>query len=151
MKRLAAALLACLTLLSATSAAAKSPTVKATPTAQTGVTINVYNWGEYISTGKPTARWTSTASLPKLTGIKVNYTTFEDNESMYSKIAGGGAKLRRDYPVGLYDIEDDKASIFVQKLDFEQYSELQIYRQRPTAARPTTRTTNIPFRTRGAS
>jgi hypothetical protein len=34
----------------------------------------------------------------KETGIQVNYTTFEDNESMYSKLAGGGAKLRRDHP-----------------------------------------------------
>ncbi len=44
----------------------------------TGVTINVYNWGEYISTGKDGALDVN-AEFTKNTGIKVNYTTFEDN------------------------------------------------------------------------
>lgn len=116
MKRLAAALLACLTLLSATSAAAKSPTVKATPTAQTGVTINVYNWGEYISTGKD-GTMDVNSEFTKLTGIRVNYTTFEDNESMYSKIAGGGANYDVIVPSD-YMISKMISEHLLQKLDF---------------------------------
>ena len=31
------------------------------------------------------------AELTRRTGIEVNYTTFDSNESLYSKLAGGGA------------------------------------------------------------
>ena len=44
--------------------------------------VNVYNWGEYIDTdlfNEFTAQ----------TGIKVNYSTYESNESMYTKLRSG--------------------------------------------------------------
>ncbi len=51
-----------------------------------GTTINVYNWGEYISDEDIDV----VREFEHLTGISVNYTTFESNENMYSKIVGGG-------------------------------------------------------------
>ena len=59
-----------------------------------GVTINVYNWGEYIANGTDGSPDVN-EDFTRRTGIKVNYTTFDSNESLYSKLAGGGA----DYDV----------------------------------------------------
>ena len=56
----------------------------------TGVTINVYNWGEYISNGTDGSLDVN-AEFTRRTGIQVNYTTFDSNESLSSKLAGGGA------------------------------------------------------------
>ena len=41
--------------------------------------VNVYNWGEYID---PTVN----KLFEKETGIKVNYKTFDNNETMYAKL-----------------------------------------------------------------
>ena len=49
------------------------------------ITINVYNWGEYISDGSEADILNTNAAFEKLTGIKVNYTTYSTNEEMYSK------------------------------------------------------------------
>lgn len=54
-----------------------------------GTTINVYNWGEYISDGSD-GSMDVVIEFERLTGAKVNYTNFESNENMYSKLAGGG-------------------------------------------------------------
>lgn len=59
-----------------------------------GVTINVYNWGEYIANGTDDSLDVN-AEFTRRTGIIVNYTTFDSNESLYSKLVGGGA----DYDV----------------------------------------------------
>lgn len=58
------------------------------------VTLNVYNWGEYISDGSDDSA-DVIAAFEQLTGIDVNYTTFDSNESMYAKIKSGAA----DYDV----------------------------------------------------
>ncbi len=55
-----------------------------------GITLNVYNWGEYISDGSEDSLDVN-AEFEELTGIKVNYTNFATNEEMYTKIKGGGA------------------------------------------------------------
>ena len=54
-----------------------------------GTTINVYNWGEYISDGSDDLM-DVVGEFEELTGIHVNYTNFESNENMYSKLTGGG-------------------------------------------------------------
>lgn len=53
--------------------------------AQEEVVLNVYNWGEYIEQ--------STIDMfeEKYPHIDVNYTTFDSNEAMYSKIVSGAA------------------------------------------------------------
>ena len=55
-----------------------------------GTSINVYNWGEYISDGSEGTLDVNKAFTDKY-GIKVNYTTFESNENMYNKLQSGGA------------------------------------------------------------
>lgn len=54
-----------------------------------GTTVNVYNWGEYISDGAE-GSMDVVSEFERLTGATVNYTNFESNENMYSKLAGGG-------------------------------------------------------------
>lgn len=55
-----------------------------------GTTLNVYNWGEYISDGSE-GSLDVIAYFEELTGIKVNYTNYASNEDMYGKIKSGGA------------------------------------------------------------
>lgn len=54
-----------------------------------GTTVNVYNWGEYISDGEE-GSMDVVSEFERLTGATVNYTNFESNENMYSKLVGGG-------------------------------------------------------------
>ncbi|MDD6603958.1 MAG: spermidine/putrescine ABC transporter substrate-binding protein [Eubacteriales bacterium] len=54
-----------------------------------GTTVNVYNWGEYISDGED-GSLDVVKEFERLTGAKVNYSNFESNENMYSKLSGGG-------------------------------------------------------------
>lgn len=54
-----------------------------------GVTINVYNWGEYIANGEDDTLNVNKA-FEELTGIKVNYTNYATNEELYAKLRSGG-------------------------------------------------------------
>ncbi len=56
-----------------------------------GTEITVYNWGEYISDGAD-GTIDVNREFERLTGIKVNYLTFESNETMYSQVKNGGVK-----------------------------------------------------------
>ena len=53
-----------------------------------GTTLKVYNWGEYISDGAEGSLDVN-AAFEKLTGIKVVYSTYDDNETMYSDLVSG--------------------------------------------------------------
>jgi len=68
-----------------------------------GITLNVYNWGEYISDGSDDAPDVISV-FEELTGIDVNYTNFGSNEEMYAKIKSGGAQydviVPSDYMIG---------------------------------------------------
>ena len=55
------------------------------------ISINVYNWGEYIPDGSEDGVMNLNAEFTKLTGIKVNYSTYATNEELYAKLKGGGA------------------------------------------------------------
>ncbi len=58
------------------------------------VTLNVYNWGEYISDGS-LGSYNSNAAFEEYyyekygVRVEVNYTTYATNEDMYSKLSGG--------------------------------------------------------------
>ncbi len=71
--------------------------------AEDGITLNVYNWGEYISDGEDDSL-DVIASFEELTGIDVNYTTYDTNESLYAKLSGGGGDydiiIPSDYMIG---------------------------------------------------
>ena len=47
--------------------------------------LNVYNWGEYISDGSDGSVAVN-KEFNKLTGIKINYSTFASNEELYAKL-----------------------------------------------------------------
>ncbi len=83
-----------------------------------GVSINVYNWGEYISFAEEEGTLDVNAEFTKLTGIKVNYTNFATNEEMYAKLKGGGVSydiiIPSDYMISKLIKED-----MVQKLNFD--------------------------------
>ena len=71
--------------------------------ADDNITLNVYNWGLYISDGSDDSVDVLSA-FEELTGIQVNYTTFDSNESLYAKMKSGGATydviFPSDYMVG---------------------------------------------------
>ncbi len=54
------------------------------------VTINVYNWGQYIADGSDDSLDVIAAFEERYPNIKVNYSTYDSNEIMYSKLANGG-------------------------------------------------------------
>ena len=74
---LALLLLAAVVFLNACGGGLMSETGKA-------VTLNVYNWGEYIDQSV-------LDDFEAETGIRVNYTTYASNEEMYAKIVSGAA------------------------------------------------------------
>ncbi len=55
-----------------------------------GTSLNVYNWGEYISDGAD-GTLDVNKEFEERYGITVNYTNFESNENMYNKLISGGA------------------------------------------------------------
>ena len=71
-----------------------------------GTVLNVYNWGEYIDDEEIDV----ISEFERLTGCDVNYTTFESNENMYSKLSGGGVSydiiIPSDYMVERLISED---------------------------------------------
>ena len=104
MKRLLSALLAAVMLfaLCALSGCGSSKTL----------TLNVYNWGEYISDGSEDSfntirefeKWYQETYGQK---VKVNYTTFASNEDMYAKLS---AYIGEDFR-GLYYDPDNLYSV----------------------------------------
>lgn len=82
------------------------------------ISINVYNWGEYISTGADEGTLDVNTEFEKLTGIKVNYTNFATNEELYAKLKGGGASYDIVIPSD-YMISKMIKEKLIQKLDFD--------------------------------
>lgn len=80
-----------------------------------GTELNVYNWGEYISDGSDDSVDVN-KEFTKLTGIKVNYSTFESNETMYSQIKNGGVSYDIIIPSD-YMIERLKKEKLLKKID----------------------------------
>ena len=54
------------------------------------ITLNVYNWGQYIADGSDGSMDIIRAFEDRYPHIKVNYSTYDTNESMYSKLSNGG-------------------------------------------------------------
>ncbi|MGN1419477.1 MAG: PotD/PotF family extracellular solute-binding protein [Acutalibacteraceae bacterium] len=86
--------------------------------AEKGEVINVFNWGEYISDSYEDGALDVNKEFEKLTGIKVNYVTFESNEDMYAKIKNGGASYDIIIPSD-YMIERMIKEDLLQKIDVE--------------------------------
>lgn len=82
------------------------------PAANEKTVLNVYNWGEYIDLN------TIDMFEEENPNIKVNYTTYDSNEAMYSKIVSGAASydivIPSDYMISKL-IQDD----MLAELDFD--------------------------------
>lgn len=88
------------------------------------ITLNVYNWGLYISDGSD-GGMDINKEFEELTGIKVNYTTYDTNESMYAKIKSGGADydviVPSDYMIGKMASEG-----LLAKLNFDNIPNMEL-------------------------
>ncbi len=93
-----------------------------------GTEINVFNWGEYISDGSNNTLDVN-AEFQKLTGIKVNYTNYDSNESMYSKIKSGGISydiiIPSDYMISRMASEGLLKTFYPEKLSNYKYIDEQ--------------------------
>ena len=93
------------------------------------VTINVYNWGEYISIDDGEDFFFDTnAEFEKLTGIKVVYSNFASNEEMYAKLRAGGTSydiiIPSDYMISRMINEG-----MLEKLDFSNIENYRYIRE----------------------
>ena len=81
---------------------------------QETVTLDVYNWGEYIDQDV-------LDMFTEQTGIGVNYTTYASNEEMYAKIVSGAASydviVPSEYMIAKMIDEGLLAEIHTEKLD----------------------------------
>ena len=91
---------------------------------QEEVTINVYNWGQYIADGQDGTLDVIAAFEEAYPYIDVQYSTYDSNEIMYSKLAGGGVTvdviIPSDYMVARM-IEED----MLMELDFDNIPNYQ--------------------------
>lgn len=89
-----------------------------------GTTLNVYNWGEYISDGSEGTLDVNKAFEDKY-GIKINYTNYESNENMYNKLKSGGADydivIPSDYMIAKLVEEDMLAKLNYDNIPNAQY------------------------------
>ena len=60
------------------------------PHTQDNITLNVYNWGQYIADGSDGSMEVIKEFEARYPHIKVNYSTYDSNEIMYSKLSNGG-------------------------------------------------------------
>lgn len=88
------------------------------------VVINVYNWGQYISEGDDGCIDVIAEFERRNPDIRVNYVTFDSNETMYTKMAGGGITvdviIPSDYMVGRLVKED-----MLMELNFDNIPNFQ--------------------------
>ena len=57
---------------------------------QETITLNVYNWGQYMADGSDDSMEIIKEFEARYPNIKVNYSTYDSNEMMYSKLSNGG-------------------------------------------------------------
>ncbi len=92
--------------------------------AEENITLTVYNWGQYISDGTDGYIDVIREFEAEYPYIKVNYITFDSNETMYTKLKTGGATydviIPSDYMVEKLIKED-----MVLPIDFENVPNYQ--------------------------
>ena len=122
MKRFCCSLLIAAVLLSMSSVSAFAEVTVEDPEYYTrfrgqGKSINVHNWGEYISDGSDDGM-NIIKEFEELTDIQVNYSTFSTNEEVYARLRNGGANydiiIPSDYMVARMIREG-----MLEKLNFE--------------------------------
>ena len=94
------------------------------PTIQETVTLNVYNWGQYMADGSDDSMEIIAEFEKRYPNIKVNYSTYDSNEIMYAKLANGGITvdliIPSDYMIARMIAED-----MLLPLDFDNIPNYQ--------------------------
>ncbi len=94
-------------------------------TRQETITLNVYNWGQYIADGSDDSMEIVAEFQRRYPHIKVNYSTYDSNEIMYSKISNGGITvdliIPSDYMVARMIQEDMLLPIDYSNIPNYQY------------------------------
>ena len=88
------------------------------------VTINVYNWGQYIADGSDDSLDIIAAFEEAYPNIKVNYSTYDSNETMYSKLVNGGITVDVIIPSD-YMIARMRQEGMLLELDFDNIPNYQ--------------------------
>ena len=91
---------------------------------QETITLNVYNWGQYIADGSDDSMEIIKEFEARYPHIKVNYSTYDSNEIMYSKLSNGGITvdviIPSDYMIARM-IEED----MLLEIDFDNIPNYQ--------------------------
>jgi spermidine/putrescine transport system substrate-binding protein len=94
------------------------------PHTQEQITLNVYNWGQYIADGSDDSMEVIKEFEARYPHIKVNYSTYDSNEIMYSKLNNGGITvdliIPSDYMIARLISED-----MLLPLDFDNIPNYQ--------------------------
>lgn len=85
-----------------------------------GGEINVYNWGEFISDGSDDSM-NVIAEFEEKYNIKVNYTTYETNEQLYTMLKESNSSYDVVFPSD-YMVEKLIAENLVQEINFDNLS-----------------------------
>ena len=92
---------------------------------QEQITLNVYNWGQYIADGSDDSMEVIAEFEARYPHIKVNYSTYDSNEIMYSKLANGGITvdviIPSDYMIARLIKEDMLLEIDFDNIPNYQY------------------------------
>ncbi len=88
------------------------------------VTLNVYNWGQYIADGSDDSMDITAESEARSPNIKVNYQTYDSNETMYSKLVNGGITVDVIIPSD-YMIARMRQEGMLLELDFDNIPNYQ--------------------------
>ena len=88
------------------------------------VTLNVYNWGQYIADGSDDSMDIIAEFESRYPNIKVNYQTYDSNETMYSKLVNGGITVDVIIPSD-YMIARMRQEGMLLELDFDNIPNYQ--------------------------
>ena len=88
------------------------------------VTLNVYNWGQYIADGSDDSMDIIAEFESRYPNIKVNYQTYDSNETMYSKLVNGGITVDVIFPSD-YMIARMRQEGMLLELDFDNIPNYQ--------------------------
>ena len=88
------------------------------------ITLNVYNWGQYMADGSDGSMDIIAEFERRYPNIKVNYQTYDSNETMYSKLVNGGITVDVIIPSD-YMIARMRQEGMLLELDFDNIPNYQ--------------------------
>ena len=92
--------------------------------AEDRITLNVYNWGQYMADGSDDSMDIIAEFESRYPNIKVNYQTYDSNETMYSKLVNGGITVDVIIPSD-YMIARMRQEGMLLELDFDNIPNYQ--------------------------